>query len=329
MTPKERLYNFIEGKPVDRVPNLNILMLFAAKYIDQPYGKFCQDYRVLVEGNVRCNKEFDIDLLSTMSDPYRETADFGAEMVYPEDDLPHCKGSLLQNIEDVKHLQLFDPWKGRRFRDRLQAIELYKEQYGSEYPILGWVEGPIAEACDLRGINEAMLDLMGNPLFDELLDLCTEQAIICAKAQLEAGADIIGIGDAVASIIGPTMYREKVVPREKRIVESIHKAGGLVKLHICGDITPLLEDIIPVQPDILDIDYAVDMDRAVELFRGISVVNGNINPVDILNKSSEEVYRLVRELRDRTQGSCSISAGCEIPKDTPPENLLAFARALQ
>ena len=50
------------AKELDRVPNLNVLMFFAARYIDKPFGQFCTDYRVMVEGNLRCVEKFGIDI---------------------------------------------------------------------------------------------------------------------------------------------------------------------------------------------------------------------------------------------------------------------------
>ena len=332
ITPYERLRAMMDGraKELDRVPNLNILMFFAAKYIDKPFGQFCTDYRVLVEGNLRCVEKFGIDILSTLSDPVRETADFGTELVYPEDNLPHPKQVLLPNIEDVEKLQLFDPWQSVRILDRIHAIELFKKEKGDEYPVMGWVEGPLAEASDLRGINESMMDIiMNEELFHQLLEKCTQEAIWCAKAQIEAGAHIIGIGDAAVSLISRELYKEAIWPYEKRIVDAIKEAGGIARLHICGDVNRHLEDIVTLEIDIMDIDWMVDMKRTVEIFDGVSIVNGNVDPVAImLNGSVSDVKNAVRKCRIDSKGKACISAGCEIPKFTPYENLLAFTEAL-
>lgn len=334
ITPYERLKGMLDGreKELDRVPNLNIFMFFAAKYIGKPFGQFCTDYRVLVEGNLAAAKDFDVDVLSSMSDPVRETADYGTELDYPEDDLPHPKQVLLPNIEDVEKLQLFDPWKSTRILDRIHAIQLFKEIKGDEYPILGWVEGPLAEASDLRGINESLVDIIdedNEELFHQLLEKCTQQAIICAKAQIEAGAHIIGMGDAAASLISRDLYKEILLPYEKRIVKAIQEAGGIARLHVCGDINRILEDITELELDIVDIDWMVDMKRACEIFEGISVVNGNVDPVAImLNGSVNDVKEAVYKCRRESKGKAIISAGCEIPKFTPYENLKAFSEAL-
>lgn len=334
ITPLERLQAMLEGRAaeLDRVPNLNILMFFAAKYINKPFGQFCTDYRVMVEGNLRAVEEFGIDILSSMSDPVRETADFGTELEFPEDDLPHPKQVLLPNIEDVEKLELFDPYKSTRILDRIHAIELFKKEKGDEYPILGWVEGPLAEASDLRGINESLVDIIdedNEELFHQLLEKCTQQAILCAQAQIQSGAHIIGMGDAAASLISRDLYKDILLPYEKRIVKAIQEAGGIARLHICGDINRILEDIVELELDIVDIDWMVDMKRAVEIFDGVSVVNGNVDPVAImLNGSVSDVKAAVHKCMKDSKGKACISAGCEIPKFTPYENLLAFTEAL-
>lgn len=43
MNAKERLLGRIAGKPVDRVPNMNIVMMFAARQMNLTYGKIVRD----------------------------------------------------------------------------------------------------------------------------------------------------------------------------------------------------------------------------------------------------------------------------------------------
>ena len=88
MTPKERLLARIAGQPVDRIPNLNIVMLFAAQHTGYRYGDFCRNYQVLVDAQLKTAEDFGIDILSTMSDPYRESWDYGACVSFQPDDLP-------------------------------------------------------------------------------------------------------------------------------------------------------------------------------------------------------------------------------------------------
>jgi MtaA/CmuA family methyltransferase len=331
MTPYERVHNRLQGKPVDRAPNLNILMTFASKYINTSYDKFCTDYKYLVEANVKCNDYFGIDMLSTMSDAFRETYDFGAKINFPYDNLPICGEHFINGPEELKKLKLFDPMKSTRILDRILAIELYKKEAGKHFSILGWVEGSFAEAADLRGISEIMTDLYDEPEFvNELMTICCEEAILCAREQIKAGADFIGVGDAAASLVSPKIYREFVLPFEQRLINEIHKAGAKVKLHICGNINHLLGDICKSGADIIDVDWMVDLKTCIDTFKSHACANGNFDPVSVLYQGNPQMVRqAVQKCLSVADERTFISAGCEVPKDTPHANLKAVDEALR
>src|SRR4030042_1409581 len=90
MSGYERYRGVVRGEAVDCLPRLPILMAFAARFIGSNYRAFASDHRGLVEGNKRCIEAFGFDPLSVISDPYRETHGFGAEIEYPEDAVPKC-----------------------------------------------------------------------------------------------------------------------------------------------------------------------------------------------------------------------------------------------
>ncbi|HEY5583282.1 MAG TPA: uroporphyrinogen decarboxylase family protein [Ruminiclostridium sp.] len=330
MKPYDRVYNRLQGKPVDRAPNLNILMAFAAKFIDIPLDKFCTDYKYLTRANIKCNEAFGIDMLNTMSDPFREAADFGAEVIFPYDNLPLCKKRFLEDYSDIKKLKIFKPIDSKRMLDRIHAIEYYKQETGNNYSILGWVEGSLAEAADLRGVSNFMEDFYDEPEFaKELMTICLEEGVICAKEQIKAGADFIGIGDAVASLLSPAMYLEFVLPFEQKLIKEIHDNGAKVKLHICGNISHLLDHIRLSGADIIDIDHMVDYKTSVSKLKGFASVNGNMDPVSIVNQGTPEtVKKAVYECLLSGDEYSFISSGCEIPKSTPNENLKAVDLAL-
>jgi uroporphyrinogen decarboxylase len=329
MTPRERLFARLAGQPVDRVPNLAILMLFAAKYIGAPYDRFCLDYRVMAEANLRCNADFGIDLLNTMSDAYRETFDYGATVEFPYDSLPISKEHFLAETRDLAKLRPFDPWASTRILDRIRAVELYKREAGAHYPILGWVEGPIAELADLRGLSQTLMDFYEEPAFvEDAFALLTAQAIDCAKAQIDAGADLIGIGDAAASVVGPAIYREAILPYEQQLIRAIHDAGAAVKLHICGEISHLLPDVGQTGADIIDVDWMVDIPAAIAACPG-ALINGNFDPVAVMLQGTPDDVKAAtrRNLADGGDRLC-VSPGCEVPRDTPHANLKALEEAL-
>lgn len=326
----ERYVNMLKGAPVDYLPRLPILMQFAAEYIGSNYGAFASDYRVLVEANVRCAEDFGMDQLSAISDPYRETQGFGAEIIYVEDGVPRCPHPPLQNTKDFSVLQRPNPLQSERMLDRVQAVRAYAERFRGEYSIMGWVEGPAAEAADVRGVTNLMVDLLDDPAFTaELMDRCVEVGIEFARAQIEAGADTIGIGDAVASQVSPKVYLKLIQPREKRLIQAITEMGAFVRLHICGNITHLLPGIADLGIDLLDVDHQVDLAAVRKIVGKQVVISGNIDPVSgVLQGTPQSIREHIRRIYRAVGNPYMVNAGCEIPSGTPLENLRALCEPI-
>jgi len=76
-----------------------------------------------------------------------------------------------------------------------------------------------------------------------------------ARAEIAAGADLIAIGDAAASLVGPQIYVSVVWPYEKKMVDAIHAMGAPVRLHICGDTRAILEGVGLLGCELVDLDY--------------------------------------------------------------------------
>ena len=321
-----RYLGVLKGEEVDFLPRLPILMQFAAEYIGSNYGAFASEYRVLVEANRACAENFGMDQVSVISDPYRETQGFGAEIEYVSDGVPRCPHPPLEHSKDFGSLPRPDPLQVERMLDRVNAVRSFKENFGGEYSILGWVEGPAAEAADLRGVTALLMDMMDDePWACELMDMLVDVGIDFARAQIEAGADTIGIGDAIASQVSPGMYERLIQPREKRLVGAIQDMGALVRLHICGNTTHLLSGIADLGVDIMDVDHMVDMIAVREaLGRGVALC-GNIDPAGAVRAGRAEAIReSILDIYREVGNPYMVGAGCEIPSGTPEENLRAL-----
>ena len=330
MNSLERLQNTLSARPVDRALNFDILMMRAAHHIHAPLSTYYQDYRVLCEANLAALQAFDLDIVQTISDPYREAADCGLAVEFPFDSLPLSKQPLILEPGDLGKVRFPAQRFGARMNDRLEAVRSLRNQVGSEVPVMGWVEGALAEAGDLRGISTLMMDLVQNPAWlKELLEKCAEVAVAFATAQIEAGAQIIGLGDAIASQISPRMYREFALPYEQRIFEAVRAHGAVPRLHICGNTRHLLKDMAKSGAQIVDLDWMVDLHEAAVSLDGLAVC-GNLDPVAVFLQGTPDQIRQGVFANHAAGGPRWISAaGCEIPDGTDTENLLAQSRALR
>ncbi len=327
-----RLAKRLRGEPVDRAPNFDIVMAFAAHQIGAGLASYYLDYHILAEANLATAEKFGLDIVQTISDPYREGADCGVEIEFPQDGLPLRRHPLLAAPADLARLRIPEPAEGRRMNDRLEGVRLLRDSVRGELPVMGWVEGALALANVLRGDSALMIDLYDRPEWvRELLEACVEAQIAFACAQVDAGADIIGLGDAIASQISPGMYARFALPYEQRIFRAVHEKGAMCRLHICGNTTRIIEPMAETGADIVDLDSMVDLRSAAACY-GTSgpAACGNFDPVAVMLRGNEEQVRHAVTECLRAGGNRSISAaGCEIPDQTPERNLLAQRLALQ
>lgn len=328
MTGKERILNLIAGAPVDRVPVMPITMMFAADHAGIPYGRYVTDYRALVDAQMKTAEDYGFDYVSCISDPAREAADCGAAVVFYENQPPAIQeeAALLADKSRLASLRMPLPEEGRRMSDRINAVSLFKEKGGDDFLIEGWVEGPCAEGADLRGINNLMLDFFEDPAFvEELFEFALTLGLSFARAQLEAGADSIGVGDAAASLIGPHLYESLVLPYEKKLVAGIQEMGGKVRLHICGDTSQIVTAMGTLGCDIVDLDWMSPLKAARASMGDQQVLAGNGDPVRIFRNGSEEAVRsyLCSCLADGSPRYI-LAAGCELVRDTPEAHVRLF-----
>ncbi len=334
MTGKERIVNTVKGIPTDSLGNMPITMMFAADTAGISYYEYVTDHRKLVSAQILVAETFDIDHVSCISDPAREAADCGASVQFFPDQPPAMveADALLADKQKLLKLSVPDPLKGKRMLDRVEAAFLFHEKVGDEKLIEGWVEGPCAEAADLRGINALMMDFYEDPAFvHDLFEFVLEMEIAFAKAQLNAGADMIGIGDAAASLVGKVIYEEFVFPFEKRLVDAIKAAGGMVRLHICGSTRDIVGKMGELRCEIVDLDYPVPFHEARNALNDEQVISANLAPVEVVrNGTPERIQADLEACYDVARPRFIVAAGCEIPRDTPPANLnamTAFARS--
>lgn len=315
--------------PVGETLFYPILMHFAARFNGNTYGEFASDYKVLVESNIKCMHHFDMDMVSLISDPYRETVAFGAPIEFIPEGVPICRKHIVETLDDVINLPIPDVYKNERTLDRIKGATYYQQLLKGTVPVMGWVEGPLAEACDLVGVSEMLLMLiMDEDFSNRLMDKCLINAKAFAKAQFDAGCDLIGVGDAICSQIDTGLYTGLIKQRHIELVDFIHSLGAKVKLHICGDTRHLLPHIADLGIDLFDPDYAVGQVECSAVLGSVVVRFGNLNPVILQTASKEEVTRICREMIAFEKGKKYIlSAGCEITVNTPVENLMAMSNS--
>ena len=333
MTPRERVLTLLAGKSVDRPPAMPITMMWAADVIGAKYHDYATRAGVQVAAQLAAARQFGFDHVSVISDPCCEAADLGAEIFYPPDGPPAIieEKALLTNTAALNELHVPDQYRpGSRMVNRIDAVRLLRQHAGDTHLVEGWVEGPCAESADLRGLNTLMMDYYDDPDFiHALANFTADVALKFATAQIEAGADVVGVGAAAASLINRELYDEFVLPYEKRLVDGIHRAGGRVRLHICGRALHLAGSMATLGCEIVDLDTLVDLRAARAAMGDRQVLLGNVHTVNVVkNGTADNVRQALAKCRADAGPAWIAGAGCEVPRCSPVENVRCFSEII-
>lgn len=329
MTGRQRVEARIQGQPVDHLPLMPITMMFAADLSGVRYSEYARDHRVLAAAQVRVAEHFGFDYVSAISDPAREASDLGAKIEWFDNQPPAIVESqaLIADKQTLAQLRIPGMDAPGRMRDRIEGVRLLAQLAGAERIVEGWVEGPCALAADLRGLNTLMLDFYDDEQFVlDLFEYVVAMEIAFAKAQVEAGATLIGIGDAAASLVGPKLYTRFVLPYQQKLIGAIRGFGVPVRLHICGNTRKILAGMGQTGAAIVDLDFLSPLSEGRAAMGPDQVLLGNIDPVRALRDGTpESVTEAIAACHAQCGPRYIVGAGCEVARGTPHENVAALA----
>jgi MtaA/CmuA family methyltransferase len=310
-----------------------MLMQFAASYSGMKFIDYTKDGRKMAEAQLRVYRDFDIDVLLTCSDPAREVIDIAGDgsIEWFENQGPAIQEerAALADKSRLKEFRMpdLDP-KGRMY-DRIIAEQIMRHEAGPGASICGWVEGPLALAAELRGINRMMTDFTDDPEFArDLLHYCADVAIMYADAQIASGVDTIGMSDAASGLLGPVLYKQFIVGEQMRVFKHIKEKHPTIftRQHMCGKITRLAADFATLPVDIYEIDFPSDLAKIKDVV-GDRVLSGNISTIsDVFEGTPERVYEAIGRCHAICGKKFIVNCGCEVPPASPVENVRAMVR---
>jgi len=346
MNARERLLTAAHGGMPDRVPVAPYMGNHAARVAGIRIGDYCRSGELMAKAQFHAWQIYGQDAVVAQSDNYYIAEGFGVEVEHHEDSTPTLKTPAIRSLQEIERLRVPEPTTDGRMPVYLDAIRRLAAVTRGAVAVRAPGTGPFSLAGHLMGAECFLLELAladrkpGGPAeqaLRHLLDLTTEALIRFAKACLEAGADVVQAGDSLASIemISPGMYRKWAWPAERAFFRAIRPIadgrGAACLLHICGDMTPVLEDMAASGAHILELDHKVGLREARQrLGPGICLM-GNLDPVECLWRgSAADAGDAARKaMADAGQRAFILGSGCEVPVAAPPENLHAMIAAAQ
>jgi uroporphyrinogen decarboxylase len=87
--------------------------------------------------------------------------------------------------------------------------------------------------------------------------------------------------------------------------------------------------MVEIGADILSLDVQVDLAQAKQIVAGRASISGSVATNNLVFLSPDEIYRESCHCIEQAAGGgrYTLSSSCEVPYETPPENIDAMVRA--
>ena len=285
------------------------------------------DSAVQVDTIMAIDRTFNPDILLTFMDLTVEAHALAAPVIYNDMESPSVKEYIVKTEEDLKRLDGVFSVDNQRVQVFTQTVRELKQRQAHK-PIAAYVAGPFTLAGLLMGANDIAMNTVLNPDFvSDTVQFATKVIDAYSRALVSAGADMIVILEPTGVMLSPEMYWDFSGRPTQELVQTIER---FTVLHICGNTEHLIPGMCKTGVNGLSLDAAVDLQKIAPLVPSDVCIMGNIDPVRVMcNKSPDEVRSDTLSLRKTMEGHRNfvLSTGCDLPPETPPENITAFIKA--
>ncbi|HUT34928.1 MAG TPA: uroporphyrinogen decarboxylase family protein [Planctomycetota bacterium] len=231
---------------------------------------------------------------------------------------------------DLRGVVFPDPAAPRRF----EGLGAWCQRHGDNYTIL-WIGDLWERATFLCGMENLLLWLALEPRFvHALLEGIADFVLRTLEILLGRFAcDGVALSDDYGTqrgmLISPEAWRRFVRPRLARIFGRAKGAGKTIFLHSCGNIRPLVPELVdlglgilhPIQPEAMDI---LELKR--EFGRHLSFCGG-LGTQELMVRAAPDAVRAEVRRLQRTMGAGGgyiLESGITLQDDVPLVNMAAM-----
>ena len=337
MTSKERYMAVLSGSKPDRTPTYyRATPEFTAKLMRHlscsSYDELC--HRLHIDRTVNLAPRY-------VGPPFPPDEDvFGikyTDIVYGEGSYREAVSHPLAGYTSVEEIERNYSWPSPDWYD--YSVIPAQLRGREDLPVYGGGSEPFLTYCDLRGREQAYLDLILHPdivhyCLDKLFGLAYENTRRIYEAA-PGKVDITGVAEDLGSqtslLMSPSHFGDFLLPRMKRMMELARQAGAKVECHSDGAIRELIPTLIEAGMDILDpVQWrcsGMDRERLKRDFGASLVFHGAMdNQYTLAFGSVDEVVQEVHDnLAILGQGGGYILGPCHnIQVVSSPENIVAM-----
>lgn len=328
---KDRLLRTLKHEPVSAIPWVPFAGVHAGKLKGYSAKQILTDGDKLFESLLEVNRLYDPDGQPVLFDLQVEAEILGCDLAWAEDAPPSVASHPLSGHTDIPE-KLPEPGDGR-LPMILQVMRQMKDAVGEHTALYGLITGPFTLASHLRG-TDIFLDTMDDPDYlNRLMAYTSKVAQRMTKLYLEVGMDVIGVVDPVTSQVSPRTFTAFLAEPFSQVFNTIREEGAFSSFFVCGDATKNIEVMCQTNPDCIAVDENINMAAVKPITDQYNIVlEGNIPlTTRMLLGTQQDNMKYVVDLLDELPNlqNLIVSPGCDMPYDTPIENVIAVVEAIR
>ncbi len=311
--------------PLVGFPGLN-LTGSTIKLAQQNIGEHFRALQAIVE-------TFRPDVIFPMMDLSVEANALGRYTVFPKEESATVVKDVFHTAE-LERAEKISISHDTRLLGYVETLKLMSIGLPSSIMKGAYVIGPYTLAGLLLGAEEAALaTVTDREGLHRVCRLTTEKILEYVRLLVTSGAGIVCVLEPSAVMLGPDQFEEFSGRYVRDISSSLEYTDVATVYHICGNSMHLIEKMCAAGVNGLSLDApetGVDLAEAARRAPEDVAIIGNISPVgNLLHGTPRQVEADVRALLGKMKEfpHFVLSSGCDLPQETPIENIKAFMRA--
>lgn len=340
LSPLERVITSIHHKEPDRVPVAPITNAAARRIMGVSFPDYSRSAEKAANVYSASVEFLGAELIVLLLDLSVEAADFGQEIIYPEQSTAHPNylNPLIRDVDDYLKIKPIDFSKAGRMNELVKLCDIMIQRVGWKAVVSGFVYGPLGVLSMMRGAGNFFKDCLNYPNHvRKACEAVTETLIEFTKAQCEKGVQAVTIDTLYASLnaLPKKTWEELEGPYAKEIARCVRENGGYVGIHNCGHGLYFDAQIRSMEPDFISFAHLPDDCKtskelkekygdAVTLVGHVPtplLVNGT--PAEVMDECRREIDVLARN------GGYILAPGCEYPPNISLDNAFAMIKAAE
>jgi MtaA/CmuA family methyltransferase len=319
----------------ERLPVMALTEEFDVGQAGLTYEEYAANADNVAKAHIQAIEDFGYDWACIYIDDCIEFEPLGVETV-GRGNIPRSALTFLPAAaETVRALRIPDPCRAGRMPILLEAIAKVRERVGDSAVICGRSPAPFSAAALLFGVQTVMMLIYDNPaLLRDAMGFLMDAAEVFARAQIEAGAHALWVGDCSASsrFISPSHFMEFAAAPAAEHLARLKRLGALTIYFAAEKQIPHLDAMCGLGADIIGLGEDANLAECKAAVGDRACLMGNLDPINVLlNGTPEIVEAEVRRIVGTAcrSGGHLFNTGEGVPRATPVENVRAMVRALR